>query len=134
MGTSGISECYSLDANTLQKHRWFFNCKSTSEDWYSTHLYARSLLKSCHYSSSTIKAQTEIIGEKAEQLSVKSINKSTTHRSYRKNGFRNNRIPVNAVKSIPNRILTTAVSIHIYLGATTSFKCMLSYIWNHVDL
>lgn len=43
MGTSGISECYSLDANTLQKHRWFFNCKSTSEDWYSTHLYARSL-------------------------------------------------------------------------------------------
>ena len=43
MGTSGISECYSLDANTLQKHRWFFNCISTSEDWYSTHLYARSL-------------------------------------------------------------------------------------------
>lgn len=93
-----------------------------------------SALKSCHYSSSTIKAQTEIIGEKAEQLSVKSINKSTTHRSYRKNGFRNNSIPVNTVKSIPNRILTTAESIHIYLGANTSFKCMLSYIWSHVDL
>ena len=44
MGTSGISECYSLVANTLQKHRWFFNCKGTSEGWHTTHHHARSLL------------------------------------------------------------------------------------------
>ena len=43
MGTSGISECYSLVANTLQKHRWFFNCKGTSEGWHTTHHHARSL-------------------------------------------------------------------------------------------
>ena len=35
---------FSLVANTIQKHRWFFNCKCTSEVRHSTHLYARSLL------------------------------------------------------------------------------------------
>ncbi len=44
MGTSGISECRSLVANTLQKHRWFFNCKCTLEGRHSTHHHARSLI------------------------------------------------------------------------------------------
>ncbi len=34
---------FSLVANTIQKHRWFFNYKSTSEGWYITLHYARSL-------------------------------------------------------------------------------------------
>lgn len=43
MGTSGISECIGLVANTLQEHRWFFNCKNRSEVWQATHYHARSL-------------------------------------------------------------------------------------------
>ncbi len=36
---------FGLVANTLKEHRWFFNCKCTSEDWHSTHHHARSLKK-----------------------------------------------------------------------------------------
>ena len=41
----GTPLSFGLVANTLQEHRWFFNCKSTSEVRHTTHLYARSLLK-----------------------------------------------------------------------------------------
>ena len=39
----GTPLSFGLVANTLQEHRWFFNCKSTSEVRHTTHLYARSL-------------------------------------------------------------------------------------------
>lgn len=34
---------FGLVTNTLQEHRWFFNWKYASEDWYTTHHHARSL-------------------------------------------------------------------------------------------
>ncbi|WP_155829715.1 hypothetical protein [Butyrivibrio sp. AC2005] len=45
-----------MDANTLQKHRWFFNCIYTSEDWHSTHHHARSL------TISTLRKKAHAIG------------------------------------------------------------------------
>lgn len=45
MGTSGISECRSLVANTLQEHRWFFKYQNVSRNWDATHYHARSLKK-----------------------------------------------------------------------------------------
>lgn len=127
MGTSGISECNGLVANTLQKHRWFFN----------TQIYIRKL---ADYPLSCQKPQKNshfLTGKRLfllAEISVPPIlckghGQEITGRS----PFGNNRniIDTCPVKEQPhcirprNNILNTAVLFFCCCGNLSSYSCQL---------